>query len=177
MAKGTCVIEDCPHPIKYRGLCGRHYDRDRRYGDPRSGGHMRADRGSRSTCSVEGCTGLVVGRSLCGKCWQRWRKYGDPLIVQSKGQGRGVPAAERFRRAVKPGPDGHLLWQRPLNSSGYGTITVDGKTMSAHRLACILAGIPVPEGHEPDHRCGVRHCVEVTHLKIVTRRKNRARRD
>src|SRR6266542_624901 len=173
--KNPCSVEDCPHPVKHRGLCGRHYDRERRYGDPLAGGPMRANRGSRSTCSVEGCDGTVVGRGLCGKCWQRWRKYGDPLIAQSRGQGRGVPAEKRFWASIRKTPDGHWLWTRPPNNSGYGTLTVDGRTVSAHRFAWELLKGPVPEGHEPDHQCEFRHCCNPDCLEIVTTEENRRR--
>lgn len=173
----TCSVEGCPEPVIARGWCYRHYDRWRKHGDPLAGPRFRARRGSQigAVCSVEGCPDPVLSRGWCRKHYQRWRKDGDPLTVQSKGQGRGMPAAERFWSAVKRTEDGHLLWQRPPNSAGYGTLTVNGRTVSAHRFACELAGIPIPDGYEPDHRCGERLCVEVTHLEIVTEAENRRR--
>jgi HNH endonuclease len=181
MPEQPCVIQPCPYSAYIRGMCTRHYDRERRLGDPRAGGRMRASHGSRSICSVEDCQAVVVGLGYCGKHLQRFHKYGDPLVVQSKGSGRGVPVADRFAAAVKDGPPAegfakpHRLWTRPPNSSGYGTITVDGRSMSAHTLALKLAGVDIPDGYEPDHLCGLRLCVEVTHMEVVTASENRRR--
>ncbi len=39
-------------------------------------------------------------------------------------------------------------------------------TMHAHRMALILAGVEIPEGHDALHKCNVRDCVRV-HRKHV----------
>lgn len=38
-----CSVLECGKPVKYRGLCGGHYKRLLRYGDPLAGGPMRGD--------------------------------------------------------------------------------------------------------------------------------------
>jgi hypothetical protein len=179
MEKPACSIEDCAERAIARTWCYRHYERWRKYGDPLGGPRFRARRGSQvgARCSVGDCEDPVVARGWCQKHWQRWRKYGDPLMVKQD-QLHGVSPEERFWPFVDKTTDGHWLWTRPPNGSGYGTITVNGRTVSVHRFAYELVVGPVPEGHEPDHRCGVRLCCnpDPAHIKIVTRRENRGRR-
>jgi hypothetical protein len=45
----------------------------------------------------------------------------------------------------------------------------------AHVAAWEAANGPVPKGHEIDHTCYVRMCVNLDHLECVTRTENRRR--
>ena len=68
-------------------------------------------------------------------------------------------------------PSGCWLW--PTRSVvGYGTITVAGRAVGAHRRAYELARGPIPAGMTLDHLCRVRACVNPDHLEIVTLREN-----
>jgi hypothetical protein len=78
------------------------------------------------------------------------------------------------------------LWTGPVNSHGYGTLRVNGKTTYAHRFAYTLLVGPIPEGLEPDHvkanGCTSIRCVKAVadkhgpaHLEVVTHRENMLR--
>jgi len=70
---------------------------------------------------------------------------------------------------------GCLLWTGWLNDDGYGYIRFNGRDQPAHRVAYELAIGPIPTGHEVDHSCQVRACIEPTHLEAVTHAENQRR--
>ncbi len=47
-----------------------------------------------------------------------------------------------------------------------------GKNVLAHRVAWMLANGPIPEGLVIDHLCRVRECVNVKHMRLLTRGEN-----
>lgn len=81
------------------------------------------------------------------------------------------PAAERFLKHVKPGPDGCLLWTG-AKIKGYGHFMADGKFMLAHRWNYELHKGPIPEGLVLDHLCRTPACVNPDHLEAVSQREN-----
>lgn len=81
--------------------------------------------------------------------------------------------SERLQFYSEPGPGGCRLWTSTKNRDGYGTCTVDYKTVAVHRKAWEIAnGRPVPRGMCVCHSCDVRHCIEPTHLWLGTSREN-----
>jgi hypothetical protein len=74
----TCAVPGCRRAHAARGLCGRHYQRWRRHGDPLGVPRPR-------TCAVPGCDGEHHARGLCRRHYTRWRRHGDPLIVHERG--------------------------------------------------------------------------------------------
>lgn len=92
--------------------------------------------------------------------------------------------AERFAAKFTPEPNtGCWLWTAALNNCGYAVLslgTTSGRTNLigyAHRIAWELERGSVPEGLTLDHRCRVRHCVNVAHLEPVTHQVNCQRRE
>ena len=59
-------------------------------------------------------------------------------------------------------------------SEGYGRKGRDGKVYNAHRLAWMDTNGPIPEGMVVDHICRNRACVNVNHLRLLTRSRNLA---
>jgi hypothetical protein len=74
---------------------------------------------------------------------------------------------------VKPDRNGCLIWQRGVNSSGYGTLTRKGRTWMAHRLAFWLINGWLPtKPYEVAHLCERRRCCNPEHLVAMTGTEN-----
>lgn len=78
MAKATdCSIEACCQTAFARGWCRRHYDRNRKYGDPLAGPPGRPP----FECKVVGCSATKhKGYGYCGLHYQRFKKYDSPEL-------------------------------------------------------------------------------------------------
>lgn len=76
MSDRICSIEDCPKPYLASGLCGTHYARKRRLGDPLA--KVQTDHPER--CTAEGCDAPYRARGLCEI------HYGEQLRRE-----RGIP--------------------------------------------------------------------------------------
>lgn len=64
------------------------------------------------------------------------------------------------------------IWQRCINSDGYGTVRINGTLRHAHIVEWESANGPVPNGLQLDHLCRVRCCVKPDHMEPVTRAVN-----
>lgn len=71
--------------------------------------------------------------------------------------------------------DGCLIWDGWTNDDGYGYVHHEGRDQPVHRVAYELAVGPIPDGHEIDHRCRRRACLEPSHLEAVTHAENQRR--
>lgn len=93
----------------------------------------------------------------------------------------GAPTAFNFRIAIptpRPGPDACWLMRtkRPDGYATYGDRTnpLCLGEIYAHRIAWRItnAGQEIPKGHELDHLCRVRNCINPRHLELVTHAVN-----
>ena len=64
------------------------------------------------------------------------------------------------------------LWRGAYNHDGYGIGKLGPGSRLAHRISYRLSGGVLQAGHELDHLCRVRHCVNPAHLEPVTHRTN-----
>lgn len=157
MKKRTCIEDGCEKASRTRGLCSTHYAR-----------LYRATR--TSPCTVEGCDGKVYALGWCSSHYRRARMYGDP-----EGEARRATVAERLASMSEPSGE-CLLWTGTRNDDGYGRVRVDGRMMSAHRIAWAESHGPIPGGAEIDHACHNRACINVAHLRLADRVRNVAYR-
>jgi len=76
-------------------------------------------------------------------------------------------------RVVIDEDTGCLIWTGAITTpQGYANANVGGRTVLVHRLIFELLVGPIPEGHQIDHLCRVRACINVEHLEPVTQREN-----
>lgn len=90
---------------------------------------------------------------------------------------RWQPVRPRLEeRHVKNAITGCWEWIASLNGkSGYGTLNVRGRATLAHRASYEEFVGPIPEGHEIDHLCRNRKCINPEHLEPVTSSENHRR--
>ena len=85
-----------------------------------------------------------------------------------------APLEVRFWDKVdKRGPDECWEWQAYVAPHGYGSIAVYKRGMVwVHRVAYELLVGPIPVGHQVDHLCRNKRCVNPAHLEAVTQQEN-----
>jgi hypothetical protein len=87
----------------------------------------------------------------------------------------GKPLAERLAAKSVQMETGCVEWRGAGVPQGYGHISVNRRMAYTHRVAYELARGPIPPGHEIDHLCFNRRCVNPQHLEPVTHTENRRR--
>lgn len=72
----ACSVRGCDRPYRAKGLCGTHWLRAKKYGDPLKGAAKQLP----LTCEVDGCSSPTSARlnglALCNRHWQRMYKRG-----------------------------------------------------------------------------------------------------
>lgn len=82
-------------------------------------------------------------------------------------------AADLAANAIRDELTGCLIWQRSLNSRGYGKLKRNGVVVYAHRVSLEdKLGRPLLPGMKARHTCDVRRCIEPDHLVEGTQHQN-----
>jgi hypothetical protein len=63
-------------------------------------------------------------------------------------------------------------WQNHIDRDGYGSFYFMKKLRRAHRVAWYFKNGEIPKGMVIDHICKNRKCVNVEHLRCVSKRQN-----
>ena len=115
-------------------MCGAHYQRQKKHGDPLAGGPIRGwVRASKNElCSIEGCQTPHRKRGWCTLHYDRWRAHGDPLYERT--------------------PQGH----RRVDAQGYVVVTFAGQVYLEHRLVWEATHGPLLPGQNLHHLNGNR---------------------
>lgn len=120
-----CKVESCTSPVKYKGLCGKHYKRQWRHGSA----NITLIDMQKTECVVEYCT--APRRYSTGYCQAhhiRMLRYG------------------RLHRIKAANGEG------AINSAGYRLLTINNKRVYEHIfLAEKALGKPLPTGAVVHH--------------------------
>lgn len=96
MNQSTCSVESCDRKVLARGYCDPHYQRVRKYGDPRPSIPVESRKSRDGVfCGVDGCGKSLVGGSaeLCGMHHQRWKRNGECGPAASSIAAKNSPCA------------------------------------------------------------------------------------
>lgn len=114
-------------------------------------------------CSIPNCGNPYIARGCCKLHYHRLVKYGDPLGGGAK---KGEPLSWLTAHLNYNG-DECLIWPFARSNGKYGSVRVDGASLTASRYMCELAhGKPPSPDHEAAHSCGrgLQGCVHPKHL-------------
>ena len=82
---------------------------------------------------------------------------------------------ERLEKNSIPIPFcGCQIWLLGCDTSGYGSISVDGSMYQAHRLSFAAHVGPIPKGMHVLHSCDIKSCIQPMHLSLGTHAENMA---
>jgi len=73
----VCSVEGCKAPVKSKGYCKIHYERNRIHGDPLYWGYEE-----RKVCKAEGCETIAYSKGYCQKHYTYWKKHGIPIFIR-----------------------------------------------------------------------------------------------
>lgn len=76
MATRSCSLDGCDNRRYAKGLCGMHYKRVLRHGDPQPDTPPRGSQPP-ATCAVPSCEHPVEARGWCHGHYLRWHRTGD----------------------------------------------------------------------------------------------------
>lgn len=138
MSNNTCSVDGCDTLPHCKGMCGKHYARLKRYGDPLfTKRRPRQSPGKRSICEVDGCESIVKGHGFCLKHYQRYKKTGNPLQNPS---GREMRAYSYTDTCEAAGCDARPCKLGYCGKHYQRVVSHGDPTITLHRETCSVDG-------------------------------------
>jgi hypothetical protein len=130
--------------------------------------------GKARKCSVSGCERSYCAKGLCYAHYRQQHKGRVPGVIK-KQRSTNTPPRIEYEEVSCDNP----LLRGPCHSfkggkdrGGYGVVSVSRRRKYAHRYVWEQAFGPIPDGLVIDHQCRNRACVNIGHLRLVTRTAN-----
>ena len=159
-----CRVDGCGRAYRSRDYCWKHLEEAKARGDElvdhRSDGPLPD-----VECRVDGCDRLSDYRvkRLCQMHYRRLSKHGTAELPEPPTRRDVLDSGYVVRES------GCWEWTGAVSSAGYGRL---GASDYAHRASHEEFVGPIPDGHEVDHLCRNRICINPAHLEAVTKREN-----
>lgn len=121
-------------------------------------------------CSVLDCGKPHLGLGYCSVHYYRAKNGGPVMRIP-----RGTRTNTLKMICLSTESKSCIIWPYSRNNMGYGTVSWEGRTQSAHRVICRLVhGEPPTPEHEAAHSCGKGHlgCCNPNHLSWKTPKEN-----